>query len=187
MTTNAKAGLKQNVTIEAYYAELEDNHTAETVENIKNFISWQRDHREGNPLLTSAVIKCIGATEFLSQVEVIAKNGVDSSVINNADAKTFYIKHKKLIIEWARNLGSLLGSREAYLTAVSIFLAVRNYDLYESEICMYLNSDDTESEKFLTFSSSMTGIVFDDVCADYCEWLLEKMERREAKLEYEFS
>ena len=168
--------------VENFNNSLDNDCDSGDAKKIKAFVKWQEDCRDGNPLLTIAVIEQFGVDSFINYAEDVARHGITggySGFTYYNDTEEFYTNNRDLIIEWAKKFRESIGIDDNLVSFVAGFNSMKSSGLTADEIGELIYSNDSELDNFTTFANNMAWGVGEEVCHNYSDFLEEYEDEEE--------
>lgn len=148
---------------------LEAEQTTEVAECIKEFVSIADDRSEMSRELIEAVITQFDADCFLDSASDVANYGIGGGFggwTYYHETEEFYIKNKKLIIDWLEVFKNEVGYQ-----SVSEFLlncnAMKEQQFTSEDIEAFLADGADNLDCFTYFANAMSWITASEVCCLY--------------------
>lgn len=168
--------------VENFNESIDNDLDTADAKKIKAFVKWREDCRDGDPLLTIAVIEQFGVDGFIDYAEDVARYGIMggySGFTHYTDTEAFYVENRDLIIEWAKKFRESIGMDDNLVSFVAGFISMKNSGFSADEIGEFIYSNNSELDNFTIFANNMAWGAGEDICHNYSDFLEEYKEDEE--------
>ena len=160
----------------AFLAELPATVGETRAEAITQFCSWAVLNRAANKDVLLAVIAQMGGDDFEERSSEVIDHGIDggfSGFISYYDTNAFYTANKQTILDYANEFAVTVCGYESAYTMWADMPIMKANGISDSCIAYLVETNDTESEKFMYFANNVAWWCATVVCGDFVDFIEE--------------